>query len=312
MTTVPYPDTERKSLARQLYIRLSVVVVLGFAVFVAALMIEFSLKAVELEQTSLLSVAERIADAPDRYGLEPAVADGRTTIAGLTIRRASGEVLVEPDRWAADVAPGPTFIYDDHDFQYGHDQRTGERPFAVSVIIDGALVGRAGEPLVLQVARPAVDLDPIIMTFIRVNLEEMWWIFALILVVTLVVVRLTIHRAMRAVTRASEQAAAIAPDEIDRRLPVEGLPAEIAPLAQRVNDALDRLETGYRAEQRAAASTVDGIFGVTVSTADRMATFGSEMPRPTARSIAFWTMSTLASRSGKMLIAASVMNRALG
>jgi hypothetical protein len=53
---------------------------------------------------------------------------------------------------------------------------------------------------------------------------------------------------------------------------------------------------------------VEGIFDVTVSTAERMATRG--VPRPTwvKRSMAFWTMSRLASRSGKMLIAASVMN----
>ena len=58
----------------------------------------------------------------------------------------------------------------------------------------------------------------------------------------------------------------------------------------------------------AAASMVEGIFDVTVSTADRIATRG--VPRPTwvYRSIAFWMMSRLTSRSGKMLIAASVMN----
>ena len=61
--------------------------------------------------------------------------------------------------------------------------------------------------------------------------------------------------------------------------------------------------------QSAAASMVDGIFEVTVSTADRIATRGV-VPKPTCvkRSIAFWMMSRLASRSGKMLIAASVMN----
>ena len=58
----------------------------------------------------------------------------------------------------------------------------------------------------------------------------------------------------------------------------------------------------------AAASMVEGIFVVTVSTADRIATRGGSMPMPFQRSMAFWTMSRLVSRSGKMLIAASVMN----
>ena len=60
--------------------------------------------------------------------------------------------------------------------------------------------------------------------------------------------------------------------------------------------------------QSAAASIVEGIFDVTVSTADRIATRGVPRPICVNRSIAFWMMSRLASRSGKMLIAASVMN----
>ncbi len=48
----------------------------------------------------------------------------------------------------------------------------------------------------------------------------------------------------------------------------------------------------------AAASSVPGIFGLTVSTAERIATFGFAMPRMCARSIAFWQMSTLSSSVG--------------
>ena len=58
----------------------------------------------------------------------------------------------------------------------------------------------------------------------------------------------------------------------------------------------------------AAASIVEGILVVTVSTADRIATRGVPRPICVKRSIAFWTMSRLASRSGAILIAASVMN----
>ena len=62
----------------------------------------------------------------------------------------------------------------------------------------------------------------------------------------------------------------------------------------------------------AAASMVEGILDVTVSTADRIATRGVPSPTCVNRSIAFWTMSRLTSRSGKMLIAASVMNSVSG
>jgi hypothetical protein len=53
---------------------------------------------------------------------------------------------------------------------------------------------------------------------------------------------------------------------------------------------------------------VEGIFEVTVSTADRIATRGVPSPTWVKRSMTFWMMSRLVSRSGKILIAASVMN----
>src|SRR5262245_58030976 len=59
--------------------------------------------------------------------------------------------------------------------------------------------------------------------------------------------------------------------------------------------------------QSAAASMVEGTLAVTVSTAERIATCGVPSPTCTNRSMAFCTMSRLASRSGKMLMAASVM-----
>jgi hypothetical protein len=63
--------------------------------------------------------------------------------------------------------------------------------------------------------------------------------------------------------------------------------------------------------QSAAASSVAGIFELTVSTAARMATFGRSTPNVRARSIAFWQMSTLSSSVGAMLIAPSVTMRTL-
>ena len=58
--------------------------------------------------------------------------------------------------------------------------------------------------------------------------------------------------------------------------------------------------------QSAAASIVDGMFGFTVSVAERMATRTSANLSAVARSIAFWMMSTLAASVGAMLTAASV------
>jgi hypothetical protein len=59
--------------------------------------------------------------------------------------------------------------------------------------------------------------------------------------------------------------------------------------------------------QSAAASIVETIFDVTVSMAERMATLGLSTPIVCARSIEFFTISTLSSSDGTMLIAASVI-----
>ena len=62
---------------------------------------------------------------------------------------------------------------------------------------------------------------------------------------------------------------------------------------------------------KAAASIVEGTFGLTVSIADRIATRTGSTRSARARSMAFWTMWTLSSSVGAMLTAASVMMSAV-
>ena len=64
--------------------------------------------------------------------------------------------------------------------------------------------------------------------------------------------------------------------------------------------------------QSAAASSVDGMLGFTVSTAANMATLGSSNPMTCAKSIAFCTMSAFSDSVGAILSAASVMYKGLG
>lgn len=67
-------------------------------------------------------------------------------------------------------------------------------------------------------------------------------IFTLLLAFDIIIIR----RALRPVIEASQIAAGIEPGRLDTRLPTRDLPSEILPLAKAVNDALARLETGYR------------------------------------------------------------------
>jgi len=61
------------------------------------------------------------------------------------------------------------------------------------------------------------------------------------------------RRAVRPLLRASEQAQSISPTRIDVRLPTDDIPSEISQLVIAVNQALDRLERGFRAQRDFAA-----------------------------------------------------------
>lgn len=59
----------------------------------------------------------------------------------------------------------------------------------------------------------------------------------------------TLGRMLRPLRAASESAARITPRTLDARLGVRGLPSEMLPLIEAFNRALDRLESGYLAQQ---------------------------------------------------------------
>jgi len=74
-----------------------------------------------------------------------------------------------------------------------------------------------------------------------------------VLSLSVVLVWLT-RRALRPVRAISIEASRISADSIERRLPTAGLPEEVAPLVQAFNAALDRVQQGYRSQQRFIAN----------------------------------------------------------
>src|SRR5262249_33504678 len=64
------------------------------------------------------------------------------------------------------------------------------------------------------------------------------------------------RRALRPLLNASEMAKKINPKRTDVRLPPEEIPKEILPLVQAVNQALDRLEAGFRVQRAFTAARV--------------------------------------------------------
>lgn len=100
---------------------------------------------------------------------------------------------------------------------------------------------QAGEDL----ANRDVLTDDIVASFFK----NVGWITLPILMVLLIADIAIFRRALAPLRSASETAAAIGPRRTDLRLPTEGIPREVRPLVLAVNQALERLEAGFRSQR---------------------------------------------------------------
>jgi signal transduction histidine kinase len=100
---------------------------------------------------------------------------------------------------------------------------------------------QAGEDL----ANRDVLIDDIVADFYK----NVGWITLPILLVLLITDIAIFRRALRPLRQASEIARDIGPTRTDLRLPTEEMPREVRPLVSAVNQALDRLEQGFRIQR---------------------------------------------------------------
>src|SRR5215468_6619142 len=101
----------------------------------------------------------------------------------------------------------------------------------------------------IQVAQDLSHRDVIIDDIVTSFFPRVAWITFPILLLLLLIDILIFRRALDPVREASTTAAAIGPTRTDVRLPEQSLPAEIVPLVHAVNQALDRLDSGFRAQR---------------------------------------------------------------
>lgn len=117
---------------------------------------------------------------------------------------------------------------------------------AVTRDIDGKTVRiRVAEDL----AHRDVIIDDIVSNFFR----RVGWITIPILLILLAADIIIFRRAVAPLWRASEEASNIGPARTHIRLPTEQIPREILPLVTAVNQALDRLEDGFRVQRQFTA-----------------------------------------------------------
>jgi signal transduction histidine kinase len=122
-------------------------------------------------------------------------------------------------------------------------------------VLIGVNVPRAiGDQLYwIQVGQDLAHRDVIIDDIVASFFPRVAWITFPILLLLLLIDIMIFRRALDPVREASDTAASIGPTSTDVRLSEQSMPAEIVPLVHAVNEALDRLEAGYRAQREFTA-----------------------------------------------------------
>ena len=111
----------------------------------------------------------------------------------------------------------------------------------------------AGEKLWVEVAQDLAHRDVLIDDIVADFFTRVGWITAPILFLLLAIDVAIIRRAVRPVIAASTLAERIGPLRTDLRLPEAGMPREVQPLVHAVNQALDRLDEGFRGQREFTA-----------------------------------------------------------
>ncbi len=116
----------------------------------------------------------------------------------------------------------------------------------VTQTIDGTTVR-------IQVAEDLSHRDVITDDIVSNFFRRVGWITIPILLILLAIDIIIFRRAIAPLWKASEEASNIGPARTDIRLPTEQIPREIMPLVTAVNQALDRLEDGFRVQRQFTA-----------------------------------------------------------
>lgn len=105
----------------------------------------------------------------------------------------------------------------------------------------------------IQVGQDLTHRDVIIDDIVASFLPRVAWITFPILLLLLLIDIMIFRRALDPVRAASDTAASIGPASADIRLSERSMPTEIVPLVHAINEALDRLEAGFRAQREFTA-----------------------------------------------------------
>jgi signal transduction histidine kinase len=202
-------------------------------------------RALRERAAEILRYLDRGPDGAPRLSLPAALAEfyseayGRSAFA---VFDPSGRVLFSS--LAGDRAIAPKRSWD----KYFELHRDGSDIYGASVTAD---VG--GQPLIIQVSEDVAHRDVLIDDIVAGFFTRAGWITAPILLILLIIDVAIFRRELRPIIAASALAERIGPTRTELRLPEQGMPQEVLPLVRAVNQALDRLEEGFRGQREFTA-----------------------------------------------------------
>jgi signal transduction histidine kinase len=242
------------SLLGRIVLRLSLTTLAAILCAYGWLWIEFQSTTGNLRDKSLIETARMIAMAVKMgedglfLDLSPALTDAYANSQGahgFAIKdRDSGEVLFAA---GANVGPIPGKVEEDEDgslYQYNPD---GPGPSAY--FGEAFPIKVAKRHLIVQVVRLGSDYQELIETVLADFFEDGGWLAGPFLLLLMAVSILTIRGTLKPLRALSRMAEGIGPCTTELRLPYKDVPREVMPLVHAVNNALDRLEDGFRQQR---------------------------------------------------------------
>jgi signal transduction histidine kinase len=244
-----------QSLQVRLAIRLAVLYVAATAMGAGVLIYQAYDTAASLHDRELSLRAEDLARAVSRddaglpqLKLPAKLASGYATSGDdiFAVRDAAGRILAASPREFGDQVVKWPLAKDDP--SYFHLTNLGSTDYyGLSVELKSA-VG----PVSVSVARTAGAND-LVSSLLREFVADVAWVSPLFMLATLAIGILVVRGGLKSVRDISRLAAAIGPHSTSIRLPAANLPAEIKPLVDAVNAALDRLERGFLTQRQFTA-----------------------------------------------------------
>ncbi|MBF0189432.1 MAG: hypothetical protein HQL50_16025 [Magnetococcales bacterium] len=110
-----------------------------------------------------------------------------------------------------------------------------------------------GHAFYVQAVQNTAHTDVFIDLMLEEFFEDFGWVVILSFGLVLVAIHFTLRHELKPLVSIADKVSDLGPDNLDLRLDGTHLPGEIQPLVAAVNDALDRLETGYRRQREFTA-----------------------------------------------------------